>query len=590
MIMLSVAALATAIPLFAGCLWFGLQAIPRALPLHLLAAWDVLLLNFLCFWSAGLLTDLQRSEPLALSRFLHLPVSPSGAFLINFLSSLLSLSLIVFTPIMLAFALALVMVKGAVMLPSLAGLGAFLLMITALNYQFRGWVASLMSNPRTKRTVVAAATGLFILVLQIPNLVNLYAPWQHHEPGVPHADPAEVVKLVKRVESGEIDVVEFERQRRSREATGLEAERLANEQTIERYARIARVVNMVLPVGWLPLGVMDASEGNVLPSVLGFAGMGLIGVVSLRRAYLGTMQLYKGGPTNEKPPPAQVGATEPVRIAATSPATSRPGRLILEARLPGLSEPVSAIALAGFRSLVRAPEAKMMLLGSLIMVAVFGSMVMRNGSQSPLWSRPLAGIGAMLLVLFSLTNVMANQFGLDRDGFKVFVLSAARRRDILMGKNLALAPLAFGVAFALLLLVQVFRPMRLDHLLAMPAQYVSMYLLCCIITNMMSIFAPVHVPSGSLRPAQPTLSTALLQMLTLMVLFPAVQSLTLLPLGAEYLLDLTGQTPRLPLCLVLTLVQCAVVATVYAWVLGWQGGLLHQREQTILERVTARAE
>ncbi len=47
-------------------------------------------------------------------------------------------------------------------------------------------------------------------------------------------------------------------------------------------------------------------------------------------------------------------------------------RHFLEARLPGLSEPVSAVALAGFRSLLRAPEAKMMLMTPLIMVRMVG--------------------------------------------------------------------------------------------------------------------------------------------------------------------------------------------------------------------------
>ena len=67
---------------------------------------------FLFLWSVGLMAELQRSEPLVLSRFLHLPVSVRGAFLINYVSSLLSLSLIIFLPIMLAFCAALVYVKG----------------------------------------------------------------------------------------------------------------------------------------------------------------------------------------------------------------------------------------------------------------------------------------------------------------------------------------------------------------------------------------------------------------------------------------------------------------------------------------------
>ena len=60
------------------------------------------------------MTELQRTEPLSLSKFLHLPVSVNGAFLINYVSSLLRLSLIVFVPVMLGFCLALVVRQGDV--------------------------------------------------------------------------------------------------------------------------------------------------------------------------------------------------------------------------------------------------------------------------------------------------------------------------------------------------------------------------------------------------------------------------------------------------------------------------------------------
>ena len=91
----------------------GSTLIPKAAPAHLLYAWDALVVAFLFFWCIGLLTELQRTEPLSLSKFLHLPVSANGAFLINYLSSLLRLSLIVFVPVMLGFALALVVAQGA---------------------------------------------------------------------------------------------------------------------------------------------------------------------------------------------------------------------------------------------------------------------------------------------------------------------------------------------------------------------------------------------------------------------------------------------------------------------------------------------
>ena len=64
------------------------------------AVWDGLVLLFLFFWMIGLLADLQRSEALSLTKFLHLPVSLSGVFLLNYLSSLMSFNLFMFVPMM----------------------------------------------------------------------------------------------------------------------------------------------------------------------------------------------------------------------------------------------------------------------------------------------------------------------------------------------------------------------------------------------------------------------------------------------------------------------------------------------------------
>ena len=39
----------------------------------------------------------------------------------------------------------------------------------------------------------------------------------------------------------------------------------------------ARVLNLVLPPGWLPLGAAALAEGDALPALLGTLGLGLIG-------------------------------------------------------------------------------------------------------------------------------------------------------------------------------------------------------------------------------------------------------------------------------------------------------------------------
>src|SRR5260370_30489978 len=46
-------------------------------------------------------------------------------------------------------------------------------MIPALTYQFQGWMVSLMPNPRRRRMVIVTSTALFVLILQLPNLLNM---------------------------------------------------------------------------------------------------------------------------------------------------------------------------------------------------------------------------------------------------------------------------------------------------------------------------------------------------------------------------------------------------------------------------------
>ncbi|MBN9122770.1 MAG: hypothetical protein J0I06_27130, partial [Planctomycetes bacterium] len=171
-------ALVAALGLFVTGLLVGFLVMPEAPPVAHLLAWDGVIVGFLFFWMIGLLTDLQRTEGLALDKVLHLPVSPSGAFLINYLSSLFSLTLIAFLPGMVGLILGQVFAGSVRMLLALPLLAAFVLAVTALTYQFQGWLAALMSNPRRRRTVVVVLTAGFILLAQVPNLINLARPWE----------------------------------------------------------------------------------------------------------------------------------------------------------------------------------------------------------------------------------------------------------------------------------------------------------------------------------------------------------------------------------------------------------------------------
>ena len=229
----------------------------------------------------------------------------------------------------------------------------------------------------------------------------------------------------------------------------------------------------------------------------------------------------------------------------------------------------------------------MMLLSPVILAVVFGSMFLTRPMEPHEYLRPLIAAGAIGMTMLTLIQLMANQFGFDRSGFRAYVLAPVARRDILLGKNLALAPLAAGLTLAVVALVQIFYPMRWDHLLAAAPQAGSMYLLYCFMANWLSILTPLQIASGSFRPVNMKASAVLLH-LVVTLFIPVLLSPTLLPLGLEYWFG--DNMPGVPLCLILSLVLTLILALLYRLTLTWQGAVLERRELDILQSVTAKAE
>ncbi len=136
--------------------------------------------------------------------------------------------------------------------------------------------------------------------------------------------------------------------------------------------------------------------------------------------------------------------------------------------------------------------------------------------------------------------------------------------------------------------VQFVCPMRLDHALAMVPQFVSMFLLFCPLANLFSIYAPVFIAAGSLKPANPKLTTVLLQLVLFIVLFPLSQGLTLIPLGVEAALRAYGLGRRSAGLPAPDPGGCVAGRLLLSSRLGWLGSWLQSREQKILETVTNR--
>lgn len=595
---LSGGAVLLAFGLFISFFFIGALALREAEPVVLLYLWDGLVVAFLFWWSIGLLTELQRSEALSLEKFLHLPVSLTGAFLINYLSSLMSLTLLIFLPVMLALVLGMVFSQGVQMLLLLFPLGAFLLAVTAITYQFQSWLAALMVNQRRRRTVIVCVTATIILLAQLPNLFNILRPWGRQSSNGPQFTAnLEYAELDLAMREGKITEEEYrkglsEALRRQQERDKQRKAQAADDrqESWNRTAATARTVNMVVPLGWLPLGAMDLAQGQVLAALLGTLGLGLIGTGSLYRAYRTTLRLYTGVYSSGKAAPTEKPTASPLPPQVEGTPTARPTTPeFLEKEIPWISEHAAAVALTGLRSLLRAPEAKMLLLTPLIMVLIFGGLLISKVSQPPLAIRPLMAFGAMTMILFSLIQLVGNQFGFDRSGFRVYVLCPAPRREILLGKNLAIAPLAFGMIFVLVIVLQVLYPMAISHFLATIPQAISLYLIFSTLANFLSILAPMPIAAGSLKPANPRFVQVLLHML-FFFLFPAALGPTMIPYAIEFALESLEVIQGVPIHLLFSLLLCGATVFLYRLTLTWQGSLLQAREQKILEQVASKAE
>jgi ABC-2 type transport system permease protein len=146
-----------------------------------------------------------------------------------------------------------------------------------------------------------------------------------------------------------------------------------------------------------------------------------------------------------------------------------------------------------------------------------------------------------------------------------------------------------GLTAPMMAVVAILLPIRLDHLLAIPFQFTSMFLIYCMMANVLAILAPMPVASGSLKPVSPKGLPMVLHMLFVFAL-PTAMAPTLFPIGVEAALEALEWSFGLPICLVLTALEAAAVVMLYRSVITAEGRFLQAREQKILDVVVVKAE
>lgn len=534
-----------------GGLLAGYFALTKASPTVMLVVWDVIIGGFLFFWMIGIITEIQRSETIDISRMLHLPISLKDIFLVNFIASHLTLSIIVFLPGMLGLSMGLILGKSWSMIFLFPMVLGFIFMITAWTYCLRGWLLTLMVNKRRRRAVIAGITFTFIMLCQLPNLFgNLLRDNRRHRYDTTQSAPAEHQTTTR---PGSPDK--------------------------KPLPHAILLAHNYVPFLWVGNGAMSLAQENVWPAVLGAAGVFGIGGLGLWRAYRSTLRFYQGQTIVKKI--KQKPKAEKIPAKSSN---------LLERQLPGIPEEAAASALAFFRSLIRAPEVKMAMATNVIMTLFIGAIIFvrRPGTLSENFM-PFIATGAISFMFLGMSQFMFNQFGFDRAGFRTLVLSPAPRRQILLGKNLALLPFAGVIGLTLILLVKFALRIPFVYVLAAGLQLLAAYLLLSIVGNLLSVLVPYRIAPGSLKPTKSSTKTNFLVFVS-RLLFPMAMIPIFLVPAVGLLFSSLGWLKAAHTNFFLSAVLLGIIAFLYRRSLLPLGELLQKREKQILQVVTIEVE
>ena len=244
----------------------------------------------------------------------------------------------------------------------------------------------------------------------------------------------------------------------------------------------------------------------------------------------------------------------------------------------------------GSDNLLRAPEAKMLLIGPMIFGMMFVLMILTNRTPTiPAGIEPLAWLAGIAILTFMCLMMMLNMFGMDRGGFRCLVLMPAQRSEILLGKNAAMLPVIGLLAVLVALGLFYLAPIGILAILGNACQMLIAFIMTSIVGNWVSIQFPFAMVPGVGKPAQVNMVTVLVQM---MVMFSC--PLFIIPgalfFGIEWSLGYFFSIAYLPVFALLSVIELWLVYNLYRFVLQRQGRMLQLRETRILELLTGHSE
>ncbi|MBI1318906.1 MAG: hypothetical protein GC168_08145 [Candidatus Hydrogenedens sp.] len=493
-----------------------------------LLLFNAMIAAYAVVWVWSFLIEIQRQDVFDQRKLLHFPVPPGLVFGMNFVSSLLTPTLLAAVPCGIALVAGMTFAYGPHVAMAAAHALAFFFMLGAWQYHLRGWLSILFENKRKRRalmTVVAIAT---ILLAQTPALLTLNGgkdvkAWM--DPIL--KDPA--------LEPALLDLDRF------------------------------------VPLGWLALGARAVIERDGFTAAWTFAGMTGLGVLGVLWGYRSTLRFYLGAGN------ARAGAAAKRR---------RAGRPLTARLLPPLAEDTAALAYAQLLAYGRHPQVRMQLFMPPILGLVL-VMVSRSGDADGLRAFGTLGVVPTAVLFMPFANfsmLLFNLFGIDPRGFRGLMLLPVPRTRTLLAKNLALAPFVCGTGFGMLAVSGLLLDIgwRTAALLALLIP--QLYIAYCIAGNFLSVAYPYHLSRDTMRSQGDRLVLFFVGLASVFFTF-----VLCLPAGLILLVNLAGM-PGWPESLpepafVMALALLGVTAGTYALTLVHTGDWLTTREQRILGKL-----
>ena len=602
---------------------------------YALYAWNGLVFAFLLFWTIEISTELTRSDGVSMDRIMHLPISPSHIFSLNYILSLGNLPFIYFTCICMGLILGGSISRGPSVLLIAIPLLAYLLMITALTSHLRSILSAWVANPKRRRLVMLllpfvvgitmAGVGLsvsqftsYIARITKPNTHGVLPPPPTVLPDSTLPPTAPLPSLDESLRDGNTDGNIARRIDESLPPESPSEVPLGSAPTTgpadtgpassaASFHELKGLLDAAL--GWLDLTAPPfwfAACAESIPkspwkSLCLVPGMLAISAWSLRRNYATTLRYYQHGFGSDP------GMSKPNTVATSSPVVSQTrvsqtgstaGPLEssgertawMERTFPMLDDILSAIVAQTWLSIWRAPEMKLQLMGPFIQpIILLFVMGYWKSSANPFLNTFLA-LGIAGFCLYTSAGFLGNLFGFDRSGFRAWVLSPIPRHRILNGRNIAYGIPAFAVSALTCVAIGIYWRIPLDKLFYSPLAILTFIPVFFLITNLQSILAPFGLPSGGIQPKRFNWRAVVMTLL-LSTLMPTMFCLSLAPLGVEFLFSrFVPAMAAVPLALILAIPWALGSWSLYRALIVPLGKLLEHFELRVLDVVTSEVE